>query len=174
MARQRNNFWGINKLSSALFRSWSRPWPWYKGEDGSLQALKNIREKKRKKWGKKNKETRTEFVTVRRQQLSGWKQTPSPSRKSEGGLRERQKDRGALAVDQNITPDTCDTRSRQRSSRSRQCESRVLSEEEEGKNRPRSISKVSLSLSPLRSLEKNQSSARAKVRLEMRDPGGVH
>jgi hypothetical protein len=93
VARQRNNFWGINKLSSALFRSWSRPWPWYKGEDGSLQALKNIREKKRKKWGKKNKETRTEFVTVRRQQLSGWKQTPSTSRKTEGGLRERERDK---------------------------------------------------------------------------------
>lgn len=49
--------------------------------------------KEKKEMGKKNKETRTEFVTVRRQQLSGWKQTPSPSRKTEGGLRERERDK---------------------------------------------------------------------------------
>lgn len=51
VARQRNNFWGYIqelKLSSALFRSWSRPWPWYSGED---EAWRHRRTHEKRKWG---------------------------------------------------------------------------------------------------------------------------
>ena len=140
---------GIYKLSSALFRSWSRPWPWYKGERMEPRGIGNTREEKEKEIReKKKKETKAGLDSL----LCGVLSLCSPDgnrhplhQERRGGGRDKKAEAHWLPT--KTLHQTLATRSRQRSAADpRQCEStsRVLCASRQEKNRPRSISKVFL------------------------------